>query len=97
MKLFSNLRFESGQSVKYRVVGIAAIFLAAMLPLAASGPRAWLYRLAGWLAAMVASMFITGVLGVTIDRVAYRPLRGAPRRRWCRWSPAKRSRSSRRS
>lgn len=33
----------------------------------------------GWLAAMVASMFITGVLGVTIDRVAYRPLRGAPR------------------
>jgi len=33
----------------------------------------------GWLAAMVASMFITGVLGVTIDRVAYKPLRGAPR------------------
>ena len=24
-------------------------------------------------------MFNTGVLGVTIDRVAYRPLRGAPR------------------
>ncbi|HET9028238.1 MAG TPA: branched-chain amino acid ABC transporter permease [Trueperaceae bacterium] len=33
----------------------------------------------GWLAAMVAAMFITGVLGMTIDRVAYRPLRGAPR------------------
>jgi branched-chain amino acid transport system permease protein len=33
----------------------------------------------GWFAAMVASMFITGVLGMTIDRVAYRPLRGAPR------------------
>ena len=30
------------------------LVLAAMLPLAASGPRAWLYRLAGWLAAMVA-------------------------------------------
>ena len=33
----------------------------------------------GWVAALVASMLITGVLGVVIDRVAYRPLRGAPR------------------
>lgn len=33
----------------------------------------------GWLGAMVAAMFITGVLGITIDRIAYRPLRGAPR------------------
>lgn len=33
----------------------------------------------GWFWAMVASMFVTGVLGMTIDRVAYRPLRGAPR------------------
>jgi len=33
----------------------------------------------GWLGAMVGAMFVTGVLGITIDRVAYRPLRGAPR------------------
>ncbi|HLV11648.1 MAG TPA: branched-chain amino acid ABC transporter permease [Trueperaceae bacterium] len=33
----------------------------------------------GWLGAMVASMFLTGVLGMAIDRVAYKPLRGAPR------------------
>ena len=32
-----------------------------------------------WLLAMVLSMLVTGVLGVVIDRVAYRPLRGAPR------------------
>ncbi len=32
-----------------------------------------------WLVAMLLSMLITGVLGVVIDRVAYRPLRGAPR------------------
>ncbi len=32
-----------------------------------------------WLLAMLLSMLITGVLGVVIDRVAYRPLRGAPR------------------
>ncbi len=32
-----------------------------------------------WLAALVLSMLVTGVLGVVIDRVAYRPLRGAPR------------------
>jgi branched-chain amino acid transport system permease protein len=32
-----------------------------------------------WLAAMLMSMLVTGVLGVVIDRVAYRPLRGAPR------------------
>ena len=30
------------------------LVLAAMLPLAASGPRAWLYRLLSWLGAMVA-------------------------------------------
>ena len=33
----------------------------------------------GWLGAMLLSMLVTGVLGVVIDRVAYRPLRGAPR------------------
>ena len=33
----------------------------------------------GWIGALVAAMFVTGVLGMTIDRVAYRPLRGAPR------------------
>lgn len=33
----------------------------------------------GWLAAMVGSMFITGVVSVAIDRVAYKPLRMAPR------------------
>lgn len=32
-----------------------------------------------WLAAMLLAMLTTGVLGVVIDRVAYRPLRGAPR------------------
>lgn len=32
-----------------------------------------------WWAAMVMSMLSTGVLGVVIDRIAYRPLRGAPR------------------
>jgi branched-chain amino acid transport system permease protein len=32
-----------------------------------------------WLGAMLLSMLVTGVLGVVIDRVAYRPLRGAPR------------------
>jgi branched-chain amino acid transport system permease protein len=32
-----------------------------------------------WLGAMLLSMLATGVLGVVIDRVAYRPLRGAPR------------------
>ena len=33
----------------------------------------------GWFGALVLSMLVTGVLGVVIDRVAYRPLRGAPR------------------
>lgn len=33
----------------------------------------------GWLAAMIASMFITGVVSVVIDRIAYKPLRMAPR------------------
>ncbi|CAN5527148.1 branched-chain amino acid ABC transporter permease [soil metagenome] len=32
-----------------------------------------------WLLAMLMSMMITAVLGITIDRIAYRPLRGAPR------------------
>ena len=32
-----------------------------------------------WLVAMLLSMLITGVVGIAIDRVAYRPLRGAPR------------------
>ena len=32
-----------------------------------------------WVAALLLSMLFTGVLGVVIDRVAYRPLRGAPR------------------
>lgn len=33
----------------------------------------------GWFAALISSMFITGVVGVLIDRIAYRPLRDAPR------------------
>ncbi|MEX2542849.1 MAG: branched-chain amino acid ABC transporter permease [Trueperaceae bacterium] len=33
----------------------------------------------GWIPALVLSMLITGVVGVLLDRVAYRPLRGAPR------------------
>ncbi len=53
------------------LVGGALAFVAVSVALASTT--------LGWLAAMVASMFITGVLGVTIDRVAYRPLRGAPR------------------
>ncbi len=53
------------------LVGGALAFIAVSVALASTT--------LGWLAAMVASMFITGVLGVTIDRVAYRPLRGAPR------------------
>jgi len=32
-----------------------------------------------WIAAMVLSMFMTGVVGILLDRIAYRPLRGAPR------------------
>ena len=32
-----------------------------------------------WIVAMLLSMLITGVLGIAIDRIAYRPLRGAPR------------------
>lgn len=32
-----------------------------------------------WLLAMLMSMLITGVVGITIDQIAYRPLRGAPR------------------
>ena len=33
----------------------------------------------GWILALVLSMLITGVVGVLLDRIAYRPLRGAPR------------------
>lgn len=33
----------------------------------------------GWIMALVFSMLTTGVVGVAIDRIAYRPLRGAPR------------------
>ena len=32
-----------------------------------------------WAVALVLSMLITGVVGVLLDRIAYRPLRGAPR------------------
>ena len=32
-----------------------------------------------WVLAMLLSMLITGVAGILLDRVAYRPLRGAPR------------------
>ena len=33
----------------------------------------------GWIWALLLSMLITGVVGVSLDRIAYRPLRGAPR------------------
>ncbi len=33
----------------------------------------------GWIWAMVLSMLVTGVVGILLDRIAYRPLRGAPR------------------
>jgi len=32
-----------------------------------------------WLVALLLSMLITGVVGILLDRIAYRPLRGAPR------------------
>lgn len=32
-----------------------------------------------WVAALLLGMLITGVVGILLDRVAYRPLRGAPR------------------
>lgn len=32
-----------------------------------------------WIVALVLSMLITGVVGILLDRIAYRPLRGAPR------------------
>ena len=32
-----------------------------------------------WVVALLLSMLITGVVGILLDRVAYRPLRGAPR------------------
>ncbi len=33
----------------------------------------------GWIAALILSMLITGVVGILLDRIAYRPLRNAPR------------------
>ena len=33
----------------------------------------------GWIMALIMSMLVTGVVGIAIDRIAYRPLRGAPR------------------
>jgi branched-chain amino acid transport system permease protein len=33
----------------------------------------------GWIPALLLGMLITGVVGILLDRVAYRPLRGAPR------------------
>ena len=33
----------------------------------------------GWIPALVFSMLVTGVIGIGLDRIAYRPLRGAPR------------------
>ena len=32
-----------------------------------------------WVAALLLSMLMTGVVGILLDRIAYRPLRGAPR------------------
>ena len=32
-----------------------------------------------WIVAMLLSMLITGLVGIVLDRIAYRPLRGAPR------------------
>lgn len=32
-----------------------------------------------WIVALILSMLITGVIGILLDRIAYRPLRGAPR------------------
>jgi branched-chain amino acid transport system permease protein len=40
-----------------------------------------IYSSAGlnWVFALLASMLMTGVVGILLDRIAYRPLRGAPR------------------
>lgn len=53
------------------LAGGAASFVALAVTLSAASVN--------WLGAMLLSMLVTGVLGVVIDRVAYRPLRGAPR------------------
>jgi branched-chain amino acid transport system permease protein len=54
------------------VVGSGVIaFLALTLALSSSEM--------GWIAALILSMLITGVVGILLDRIAYRPLRGAPR------------------
>lgn len=49
-----------------------ALAIVGLTLILASGP-------VGWFVALIMSMLVTGVLGVVIDRVAYRPLRGAPR------------------
>ncbi len=62
----------------FRVLGRPVVLAAALLCFGVVAVALGSMRF-GWLGAMVASMFLTGVLGMTIDRVAYRPLRGAPR------------------
>ena len=54
------------------VLGGGALAFAAFATFLASAEVSW------W-SALVMSMLATGVLGVVIDRIAYRPLRGAPR------------------
>ncbi len=51
---------------------VAFVMLAVVSPVLGAG---WL----GIVAAMIASMFLVGLLGVFIQRVAYRPMLGAPR------------------
>src|SRR5690554_7581058 len=62
----------------FRVLGRPVVLAAAAVGFVAVAVALASVRL-GWIGAMVASMFVTGVLGMTIDRVAYKPLRGAPR------------------
>jgi len=62
----------------FRVLGRPIVLGAALLAFVAVAVALASVRF-GWLGAMVGSMFVTGVLGMTIDRVAYKPLRGAPR------------------
>ncbi len=62
----------------FRVLGRPIVLGAALVAFVAVAVALASVRF-GWLGAMVGSMFVTGVLGMTIDRVAYKPLRGAPR------------------
>ncbi|HZW98982.1 MAG TPA: branched-chain amino acid ABC transporter permease [Trueperaceae bacterium] len=62
----------------FRVLGRPIVLGAALLAFATVAVALASVRF-GWLGAMVGSMFVTGVLGMMIDRVAYKPLRGAPR------------------